>query len=92
MTKAPWRALRLRTTSTIQPSRAASTRVYPRKPKDDHPSIGAETDSIDNTLKAIEKAGGKVVTPKHSIGEWGFMADFADPEGNVMALWEKSKT
>jgi predicted enzyme related to lactoylglutathione lyase len=41
--------------------------------------------------KAIEKAGGKVITPKHSIGEWGFMADFADPEGNVIALWEKSK-
>lgn len=45
--------------------------------------------SIDESLKAIEKAGGKVVTPKHSIGEWGFIADFADPEGNIIALWEK---
>jgi hypothetical protein len=43
----------------------------------------------EETLAAIEKAGGKVITPKHSIGEWGFMADFADPEGNVMGLWEK---
>jgi len=49
----------------------------------------AETGSIDESLKAIENAGGKVVTPKHSIGEWGFMADFADPEGNIIALWEK---
>ena len=64
---------------------------YKRKSKDDHPSFGVETDSIDQTLTAIEKAGGKVVTPKHAIGEWGFMADFADPEGNVMALWEKPK-
>ena len=64
---------------------------YKRKSKEDHPSVGAETDSIDKTLKAVETAGGKVVTPKHPIGEWGFMADFADPEGNVMALWEKSK-
>lgn len=64
---------------------------YKRKSKDDHPSVGVETDSIDNTLKTIEKAGGKVVTPKHPIGEWGFMADFTDPEGNVMALWEKPK-
>lgn len=63
---------------------------YKRKSKNDHPSVGVETDSIDKTIKAIEKAGGKVVTPKHSIGEWGFMADVADPEGNVMALWEKS--
>lgn len=64
---------------------------YPRKSKDDHPSFGVETDSIDETLKAIEQAGGKVVTPKHSIGEWGWMADFADPEGNTIALWEKPK-
>ena len=62
---------------------------YKRKSKDDHPSFGVETSSIDETLKAIEKAGGRVVTQKHSIGEWGFMADFADPEGNVITLWEK---
>ena len=62
---------------------------YKRRSKDDHPSFGIETDSIDRTLATIAKAGGTVVTPKHSIGEWGFMADFADPEGNVMALWEK---
>ena len=48
-----------------------------------------QTGSIDQTLKAVKKAGGKVITAKHSIGEWSFMADFADPEGNVMALWEK---
>ena len=64
---------------------------YKRKSKDDHPSFGMETESIDTTLKAIEKAGGKVTTPKHAIGKWGFMADFSDPEGNVMSLWEKSK-
>ena len=62
---------------------------YKRKSTADHPSFGVETGSIDESLNAIEKAGGKVVTPKHSIGEWGFMADFADPEGNIIALWEK---
>ena len=64
---------------------------YKRKSKDDHASFGVETESIDETIKAIEKAGGKVVTPKHAIDELGFMADFADPEGNVITLWEKSK-
>lgn len=64
---------------------------YKRKSKDDQPSFGVQTGSIAKTLKAIEKAGGEVITPKHSIGEWGFMADFADPEGNVIALWEKPK-
>ena len=64
---------------------------YKRKSKGDHPSFGVETDSIDMTLRAIEQAGGKVVAPKHSIGEWGFMADFADPEDNVITLWEKAE-
>jgi predicted enzyme related to lactoylglutathione lyase len=64
---------------------------YQRKSKSDQPSFGVETASIDKTLKAIAQAGGRVITPKHSIGEWGFMADFADPEGNVIALWEKAK-
>ena len=50
-----------------------------------------QTDSIDETLQAIEKAGGKITTPKHAIGEWGFMADFTDPEGNLITLWEKPK-
>lgn len=64
---------------------------YKRKSTEDHSSIGVETDSIDQTLKAIEKAGGKVVTPKHSLGEHGFMADVSDPEGNIIALWERPK-
>jgi predicted enzyme related to lactoylglutathione lyase len=64
---------------------------YKRKSNADQPSCGVETESIDETIKAIEKAGGKVVTPKHAIDEWGFMADFADPEGNVLSLWERPK-
>ena len=64
---------------------------YKRKSKNDQPSFGVQTGSVDKTVKAIEKAGGKVITPKHSIEEWGFMADFVDPEGNVIALWEKPK-
>ena len=66
--------------------------LYKRKSNDDQPSVGVQTASIDRTLTAIEKAGGKVVTPKHSIGEWGFMADFQDPEGNVLTLWEKPQS
>ena len=64
---------------------------YKRKSNNDHPSFGVQTDSIDETLQAIEKAGGKITTPKHAIGEWGFMADFTDPEGNLITLWEKPK-
>jgi hypothetical protein len=32
---------------------------------------GIQTASIDKTLKAVEKAGGKIVTPKHTTGLCG---------------------
>jgi uncharacterized protein len=37
-------------------------------------------------LERVEKAGGKIVMPKTSIGENGFMAHFIDTEGNRVAL------
>ena len=64
---------------------------YKRMSKNDGPSIVIETDDLDKTIEAVEKAGGKISTPKHAIGEWGFMADFTDPEGNQIGLWEMAK-
>ena len=37
-------------------------------------------------LRLIEKKGGKVLNPKTSIGEMGFIAHFMDTEGNKVAL------
>jgi uncharacterized protein len=37
-------------------------------------------------LAKVEKAGGKILMPKTSIGENGFMAHFLDTEGNRIAL------
>lgn len=37
-------------------------------------------------LSRIENAGGKIVLPKTSIGQNGFMAHFIDSEGNRVAL------
>ena len=37
-------------------------------------------------LARVEKAGGKILMPKTSIGENGFMAHFSDPEGNRVAF------
>ena len=41
---------------------------------------------LSTPLSKIEKAGGKVLKPKFSIGEHGFIAFFQDPEGNKVAL------
>ncbi len=41
---------------------------------------------IDATLRRAVEAGGKVLYPKTSIGEYGFVAEFEDSEGNCIAI------
>lgn len=45
-------------------------------------------DAIDPTLELIAGAGGEMLMPRTSIGEHGFIAKFADCEGNCVALHE----
>lgn len=46
------------------------------------------TGRLDDCLKRIEAAGGKVVMPKTDIGEPGFIAMMLDTEGNRVGLHE----
>ena len=49
-------------------------------------------DSITESLKQIESAGGKVVTPRTDIGQGlGAFAAFTDPVGNEFGLYEEPK-
>ncbi len=41
---------------------------------------------LDAAIAAVTKSGGKVVSPKHSIGPHGFRAVIIDSEGNKVAL------
>ena len=41
---------------------------------------------IDSTLDQLSQHGGKIINPKRSIGEFGFVAHFEDSEGNRVAL------
>jgi len=41
---------------------------------------------LDETLGRVSAGGGKVLFPKTSIGEYGFIAHFEDSEGNRVAL------
>ena len=43
-------------------------------------------DDLNVPLSRIEKAGGKVLLSKTSIGENGFIAQFSDTEGNKVSL------
>jgi uncharacterized protein len=46
-------------------------------------------DDINLTLQKIEQNGGKILNPKNSIGEFGYVAHFEDTEGNRVALHSK---
>ncbi len=41
---------------------------------------------LSDPLSRVEAAGGKIIMPKTSMGENGFVARFQDTEGNVVAL------
>jgi uncharacterized protein len=43
-------------------------------------------DDVAEGLKRVDKAGGKSVMPKTSIGEYGFIGGFVDTEGNKLFL------
>jgi uncharacterized protein len=64
---------------------------YKRSSKNQQPTLIVETDSIDETLKKIKEAGGKILAEKHEIDKGVYMADFADPEGNEMTLMETDR-
>ena len=55
------------------------------------PIITISVPSIDEHVKKIEAAGGKLVTPKGEVPEMGYYAYFKDSEGNLMGLWEDIK-
>ena len=60
-----------------------------QRPKDaPHPTIYVGVKSVDETIKRVQAAGGKVVTPNTPIAGMGAYARVADTEGNVIGLFE----
>jgi predicted enzyme related to lactoylglutathione lyase len=59
---------------------------------DERTRIYIMVDSIKETLRQIEEAGGRVLTPRTDIGQsLGAFAAFADPIGNEFGLYEEPK-
>jgi predicted enzyme related to lactoylglutathione lyase len=55
------------------------------------PILVVDVDSIDESLTRIEALGGKTLRGRESVGDMGFAAYLADPEGNVVGLWETAR-
>lgn len=59
---------------------------------DERTRVYIMVDSITDTLKQIQSAGGGVLTPRKEIGPgMGAFAAFTDPVGNEFGLYEEPK-
>ena len=54
------------------------------------PVIYVDVPSIDDAIKKVQAAGGKVVTPKAPIPNMGSYARVTDTEGNVVGLYSQN--
>lgn len=45
-------------------------------------------ENVDEFIAKIEKAGGKIVVPKMSIPNVGWLAYFTDPDGNIHGIYQ----
>jgi len=56
-----------------------------------NPVIVIDVPNMEEHLKKIETAGGKIVMPTIPIGDFGLYSRVADTEGNVIGVWQLLK-
>lgn len=64
--------------------------LYKRQRLNDAPSFVVEVPSIDDYIKKVKTAGGKIITPKGPVGLFGLLAEILDTEGNLIGLFQKN--
>ena len=62
--------------------------IFARPANAPNPVLYISVASIEDALKKVTAAGGKIITPMTPIPNMGSYARFTDTEGNVMALWQ----
>ena len=62
--------------------------LLPKDPTGQHPVIVIDVSSIEDHIKTIESAGGKIIMPAVKVGEFGMYARVADTEGNIIGIWQ----
>lgn len=59
------------------------------KPSSTGTVVYFDCDNCENALNKVEKAGGKIIMPKTSAGEFGFFCLFSDTEGNTVGFFSQ---
>ncbi len=70
------------------PNKISGGGLAPRSDDFTQPRSYVEVDSIDEALGTVVAHGGSVVMGKSPISETSWWAFFADPDGNVVGLYE----
>ena len=67
---------------------------YPNKPDwpARHPSVVIAVENIENAMKSVIDAGGKVLGEPMEIPNIGLYVDFVDTEGNRLSMLQPSQT
>ncbi|MBK7963372.1 MAG: VOC family protein [Bdellovibrionales bacterium] len=60
------------------------------KPSASGTLIYLATEDIEKTLEKVKSQGGEILFPKTAAGEYGFVAEFEDVEGNRIALFDSN--
>jgi uncharacterized protein len=55
------------------------------------PVVVITVKDIDASLEKIKENGGEIFHEKVQVGDMGLYAQFKDPEGNIMGVWESPK-
>ncbi|KAK0100969.1 hypothetical protein ONS95_013042 [Cadophora gregata] len=74
----------------VEPEQLLSAALHPGNGDKKCLSVRATitVESVDESLKKVEEAGGKLYIPKVELpNNMGFVAYFTDSEGNVQGLW-----
>mgnify|MGYP001592987139 CR=1 FL=1 len=56
-----------------------------------YPVLVIDVVNLDESLKKIEAAGGKIVMPKMQVADMGLYARVTDCEGNIIGVWQNLK-
>jgi uncharacterized protein len=64
--------------------------LFPRPKEAPAPVVYVAVAAIEQALKKVEAAGGRVVTPKTPIPGMGAFARVADTEGNIVGIFESA--
>jgi predicted enzyme related to lactoylglutathione lyase len=64
---------------------------WPHKDHPTHVSIYMNVDSIPESLAKVEEMGGTVILPEMSVPTGGAIAQFVDPGGNILGVYQGDK-